>query len=109
MSAVMLRCPNCGTTRATPGECEACHEAQVRHYCNNHRTGLWLKSGTCGQCGAEFGALARPHRASKHPSRRHLLQMQRRVLVTWQRDNRALAKHQKLTGQAGRPGSASKR
>ena len=60
MSGVVLRCPNCGTTRATPGECEACHEAQVRHYCTHHTPGLWLDSSACRQCGARFGALDRP-------------------------------------------------
>ena len=28
MTGVILRCPNCGTSKATPGECDACHEAQ---------------------------------------------------------------------------------
>lgn len=65
MSDVVLRCPNCGTTRATPGECEACHEAQVRHYCTNHTPGLWLDSSACRQCGARLGDLNR----SPAPSR----------------------------------------
>lgn len=55
MSGVMLRCPNCGTTKATPGPCEACHEAEVRHYCTNHTPGLWLDTPACTQCGARLG------------------------------------------------------
>ena len=42
MSVVVLRCPNCGTTQATPAECEACHEADVRWFCPNHTPGRWL-------------------------------------------------------------------
>lgn len=56
--SVVLRCPNCGTSRPTPGECEACHEAQVRYFCNNHTPGLWLSARTCPSCGAGFGAPA---------------------------------------------------
>ena len=63
MSGVVLRCPNCGTTRAAPGECEACHEAQVRHYCTNHTPGRWLDACACPQCGARFGEPPRPPRA----------------------------------------------
>ncbi|MDB5868967.1 MAG: hypothetical protein JWP96_1299 [Polaromonas sp.] len=59
MSGVVLRCPNCGTTRAAPGECEACHEAQVRYYCTNHTPGRWLQARACPECGASFGAPAR--------------------------------------------------
>lgn len=55
MSSVVLRCPNCGTTRAASGECEACHEAQVRYYCTNHTPGRWLDTPSCLQCGARFG------------------------------------------------------
>lgn len=55
MSVVVLRCPNCGTTKATPGECEACHEAEVAYYCTNHSPGLWLASPRCPECGAQFG------------------------------------------------------
>ena len=55
MSAVVLRCPNCGTTQAARGECDACHEAQVRPYCTNHTPGRWLDALTCPQCGAQFG------------------------------------------------------
>jgi hypothetical protein len=53
--SVVQRCPNCGTTRATSGECEACHEAQVRFFCENHTPGLWLEKGTSPECGARFG------------------------------------------------------
>ena len=55
MSGVVLRCPNCGTTTATHGECEACHEAQVRYYCSTHTPGRWLDAPSCPQCGARFG------------------------------------------------------
>lgn len=55
MTLVVLRCPNCGTTQAGPGECDACHEAQVRYFCTNHRPGQWLTSPKCPQCGAQFG------------------------------------------------------
>ena len=55
MSAVVLRCPNCGTTQSVRGECEACHEAQVRYYCINHSPGRWLNGQACSQCGAVYG------------------------------------------------------
>ena len=55
MTGVVLRCPNCGTTRAALGECDACHDAQVRYYCTNHAPGLWLDAAACPQCGARFG------------------------------------------------------
>ena len=60
MNGVALRCPNCGTTRSTPGECDACHEAQVRYYCTNHKPGRWLDTPECPQCGAKFGDPVRP-------------------------------------------------
>jgi hypothetical protein len=64
MTGVILRCPNCGTSKTTPGECEACHEAQVRYYCANHKPGRWLDASACPQCGAKFGdpvlPIARP-------------------------------------------------
>jgi len=73
MSVVVLRCPNCGTTRATPGECEACHEAQVRYYCTNHTPGRWLETWTCPHCGASFRDPARtpvaPQNAPAAPAR----------------------------------------
>jgi hypothetical protein len=55
MSGVVLRCSNCGTVQASTGECEACHEAQVRYFCTNHTPGLWLDVSACPQCGARFG------------------------------------------------------
>jgi hypothetical protein len=70
MTGVVLRCPNCGTTRSTPGECEACHEAQVRYYCTNHDPGEWLDEPTCGRCGAKFGDRPPPPRPAPSPSRR---------------------------------------
>jgi hypothetical protein len=60
MTGVILRCPNCGTSTATPGECDACHEAKVRYYCTNHKPGRWLDAPACSQCGAKFGDLERP-------------------------------------------------
>ena len=60
MTGVILRCPNCGTSKTTPGECEACHEAQVRYYCTNHKPGRWLDASVCPQCGAKFGDPVRP-------------------------------------------------
>ena len=52
MSDVVLRCPNCGTTQASAGECEACHEGNVRYYCPNHTPGRWLDGPTCAECEA---------------------------------------------------------
>ena len=69
MTGVVLRCPNCGTTRAATGECEACHEAEVRYYCTNHSPGLWLESRGCAQCGARFGDPAPPPAAVPRPAR----------------------------------------
>ena len=75
MSGVVLRCPNCGTTKAAPGECEACHEGQVRYYCTTHTPGRWLDTPSCPQCGARFGepagAPVRPAPAAptRHPAR----------------------------------------
>ena len=60
MTGVILRCPNCGTSKTTPGECEACHEAQVRYYCTNHKPGHWLDASVCPQCGSKFGDPVRP-------------------------------------------------
>lgn len=57
--SVVLRCPNCGTTRATPGVCEGCNEARARYFCTDHTPGLWLPTATCPQCGARFGEPAR--------------------------------------------------
>ena len=52
MSGVVLRCPHCGTTRAAPGECDACHEAEVRWFCRNHEAGRWIDAPPCPDCGA---------------------------------------------------------
>jgi hypothetical protein len=67
--SVVLRCPNCGTTRATPGECEACQEGPVRYFCTNHAPGLWLSGRACPTCGAAFGEPARAITAGPMPSR----------------------------------------
>ena len=69
MSGVVLRCPSCGTTKAAPGECEACHEAQVRYYCTNHTPGRWLDSPLCPQCGSQFGVPERRPAAPPPPAR----------------------------------------
>ena len=74
MSGVVLRCPNCGTTRTAPGTCDACHEAEVRYYCTNHTPGLWLNAPTCTQCGARLGAPDRPPAPPPPPSPRPLPQ-----------------------------------
>ncbi|MBA2707298.1 MAG: hypothetical protein H0U59_05795 [Gemmatimonadaceae bacterium] len=55
MTGVVLRCPNCGTTQGMTGECEACHEEQVRYFCTRHKPGVWLDKAACSQCGAKFG------------------------------------------------------
>jgi hypothetical protein len=69
MSSVVLRCPNCGTTQAGPGECDACHEAQVRYFCTNHNPGQWLTSSKCPQCNAQFGMADPVRRAALPPPR----------------------------------------
>ena len=60
MSDVDLRCPHCGTIQAAAGECEACHEDEVRYYCRNHAPGRWLDGPACPDCGARFGVERRP-------------------------------------------------
>jgi hypothetical protein len=67
MSAVVLRCPHCGTTRAAPGECDACHEAEVRYYCTNHDPGRWLDAPACPACGARFGDPPKPPARPRRP------------------------------------------
>jgi hypothetical protein len=47
-------------------ECEACHDAQVRYYCTNHKPGRWLDSRSCPQCGSQFGV---PDPPAPPPSR----------------------------------------
>ena len=60
--SVVLRCPSCGTTRETAGECEVCHQAQVAYFCPNHKPGQWLEGPTCPRCEvpAPPPTLARP-------------------------------------------------
>ena len=60
MSAVVLRCDNCGTSQSGLGLCEACHEGQVRYFCKNHDPGRWLDGPKCTQCGAAYGVAAGP-------------------------------------------------
>ena len=55
MTGVVLRCPHCGTTQERSGDCEACHEAQVKYFCSNHNPGRWLDAPRCSECGARFG------------------------------------------------------
>ena len=52
MSDVVLRCPNCGTTQPSSGECETCHEAEVKWFCPNHAPGRWLDGPACAECAA---------------------------------------------------------
>ena len=61
MSDSVLRCPNCGTTQASPGECEACHDADVRWFCPNHTPGRWLDGAVCAECAS------RPKREPPRP------------------------------------------
>jgi hypothetical protein len=68
MSGVALRCPNCGTTQAGPGECDACHEAAVRYFCTNHNPGRWLDGPACSECGARFGDVGAAPHATPGPS-----------------------------------------
>jgi rubredoxin len=70
MTGVLLRCPNCGTTKSSFGECEACHEAQVRYYCTNHTPGQWLESPKCTRCGAVFGRASPAPAPSSTPTPR---------------------------------------
>jgi len=63
VSGVIIRCPNCGTTQSTLGECEACHEAGTRYFCTNHEPGRWLDGPACAVCGVRYGmepATSRP-------------------------------------------------
>jgi hypothetical protein len=65
MSAVILRCDNCGTSQSALGLCDTCHEGQVRYFCTNHDPGRWLDTKKCTQCGAEYGVTA-PSAATTH-------------------------------------------
>lgn len=67
MSGVILKCPNCGTAQVGPGECDACHDAQVRQFCTNHAPGLWLESPACPRCGARLGEAGRVPRTPVLP------------------------------------------
>jgi hypothetical protein len=69
MSAVVLRCENCGTTQDTEGECQACHEGQVRYYCTNHKPGRWLDGPVCSQCHAAYGRDEPPPPAPPRPTK----------------------------------------
>jgi hypothetical protein len=60
MSAVVLRCENCGTSQSGLGLCETCREGQVRYFCRNHNPGRWLDGPKCTQCGAAYGREASP-------------------------------------------------
>src|SRR5688572_22916361 len=64
MTGVLRRCPNCGTSQAGPGECEACHEASVAFFCTNHTPGRWIEAPACPSCGARFGVAASPAKPS---------------------------------------------
>ena len=68
MSDVIIRCPNCGTTQRALGECEACHEADVRYFCTNHGPGQWLDGAACPVCGARYGV--DPERSRPDPRER---------------------------------------
>ena len=67
MSAVILRCDNCGTSQSARGLCEACHEGQVRYFCTNHDPGRWLEAKQCTQCGAEYGVTPTIPAATRRP------------------------------------------
>ena len=67
MSEVVIRCPNCGTTGITLGECDACHDAERRYFCTNHKPGRWLDGPACAACGAHFGVDRAPPRQAARP------------------------------------------
>ena len=69
MSGIVIRCPHCGTTQATLGECEACHEATTRWFCPNHEPGLWLDAALCPTCGARPGVPGTSSRPTPAPTR----------------------------------------
>lgn len=68
MSALLLRCPNCGSVQDADGTCETCHEADVRWFCPNHTPGRWVDAPRCDACGATRGA--GPTAAASPPPRR---------------------------------------
>jgi hypothetical protein len=65
--SVVLRCPNCGTTQAHAGECEACSDGEVRYFCANHDVGIWLEGPVCSRCGAKLGDAPPKAPASRAP------------------------------------------
>ncbi len=65
--SVTRRCPSCGTTQASSGECEACHDAEVRYYCTNHTPGVWLDGTSCPHCGARLGGPPRSKSTAPPP------------------------------------------
>jgi hypothetical protein len=69
MSGIVIRCPHCGTTQSTIGECEACHEATTRWFCPNHEPGLWLDAPLCPTCGARPGVPGTRPRPTPTPTR----------------------------------------
>ena len=79
MSDALLRCPNCGTTQATGGECEACHEADVRWYCPNHSPGRWLDTPTCAECAVRERVTA-DREARERAERERTVRLQREQL-----------------------------
>ena len=72
MSALTLRCPNCGSVQDADGPCETCHEADVRLFCPNHTPGRWLDAPPCGACGAtlDAGPVAAPAPPRRPPPMR---------------------------------------
>ena len=55
MKAVVIRCPNCGTTQGALGTCDTCHEAEAAYFCPNHVPGRWIDGPACADCGARLG------------------------------------------------------
>ena len=56
--SVVIRCPNCGFTQESLGECESCHHEAVQYHCTNHSPGRWLAGPVCDACGARYGERA---------------------------------------------------
>ncbi|MDF1501709.1 hypothetical protein [Roseisolibacter sp. H3M3-2] len=56
MSALVRRCPTCGSTQDAAGVCDTCHDADVRLFCANHAPGRWLDAPPCPACGATLDA-----------------------------------------------------
>ena len=68
-SGVVIRCPNCGTTQDSLGECETCHHDVVRYYCTNHTPGRWLDGPGCAECAAREEREAREGPRTPPPPR----------------------------------------